>query len=110
MQTEPDRYQATFHERWRHLHDVHVRSLAWLLDAPGLLDPDAPRWEGKIASLAIEPAALARWLEHLDAVPTPLHAWLNMAAVSRLGRGARRANPVVRGARSPAHSQAHGTG
>lgn len=86
MDPEPDRFQVDFHRRWRHLHDPHVRSLAWLLDAPGLLDPGAPRWGGKIATLDLAPLALAQWLAQLDAAPTPLHAYLNLPTVSRLGR------------------------
>ncbi len=80
-------YQSAFHQRWRALHDPHVRSLAWLLEAPDLLDPAASRWQGKIASL---PATAARdalpWLQQLDAAPDPLHAFLDMHRFTRLGR------------------------
>lgn len=86
MLPEPDRFQASFHRRWQHLHDPHVRSLAWLLDSPGLLDPDAARWDGKIATLAIEPMGLAQWLSDLDAAPRSLHEHLNVGSISRLGR------------------------
>ncbi|HEX7634981.1 MAG TPA: DUF1853 domain-containing protein, partial [Noviherbaspirillum sp.] len=44
-------HQAQFHRRWNHLNDPHVRTLAWLLDAPDLLDPQAPQWQGRIASI-----------------------------------------------------------
>ncbi len=86
MQLEPDRFQAAFHQRWHRLHDPHVRSLAWLLDAPGLLNPDAAQWGGKIASLDPDPDGLATWLAGLDAAPDRLHAYLNMPTISRLGR------------------------
>lgn len=86
MLLELDRFQAGFHRRWHHLRDAHVRALAWLLDASDLLDPTAAQWEGKIAILDIDPSALARWLADLDAAPEALHAYLNMASISRLGR------------------------
>ena len=86
MQLEPDRFQAAFHQRWHRLHDPHVRSLAWLLDAPGLLNPDAALWGGKIASLDPDPDRLATWLAGLDAAPDRVHAYLNMPTISRLGR------------------------
>ena len=80
-------YQAAFHQRWQALKDPHVRSLAWLLEGPDLLDPAAPRWHGKIASL---PEAAARdasdWLHQLDAAPEALHAFLNIQRFTRLGR------------------------
>ena len=86
MLPEPDRFQASFHHRWHHLRDPHVRALAWLLDAPDLLDPTATRWDGKIAVPRIDPVFLAQWLAGLDAAPAALHAYLNLASISRLGR------------------------
>ncbi|MBC7414678.1 MAG: DUF1853 family protein [Herminiimonas sp.] len=86
MPPEPDCFQALFHRRWHHLRDVHVRSLAWLLDAPDLLDRNALQWAGKIATLEADPVELDIWLRELDAAPAALHAHLNMAAMSRLGR------------------------
>lgn len=86
MLPEPDRFQAAFHRRWHHLRDPHVRALAWLVDAPGLLNPEAPQWGGKIAILDHDPELLAHWLGELDAAPASLHAYLNMPAISRLGR------------------------
>lgn len=80
-------YQTSFHARWPSLRDAHVRALAWLLDAPNLLDPQAPRWEGKIASL---PAGAADdchdWLLGLDAAPAALHDYLGVHRFTRLGR------------------------
>jgi hypothetical protein len=80
-------FQALFHQRWGHLNDPHVRALAWLLDAPDLLDPAAPRWQGKIATLSngINPE-IAVWLATLDQEPQALHTYLNLQPFSRLGR------------------------
>lgn len=80
-------YQSAFHQRWQALHDPHVRSLAWLLEAPDLLDPAAARWQGKIASLPPTAACDAwPWLQQLDAAPEALHAFLDMHRFTRLGR------------------------
>src|SRR5579864_3830769 len=66
-------FQAQFHQRWNHLNDPHVRALAWLLDAPDLLDLHAPQWQGKVAHIAAaddgEYQNTARWLEALDSEP-----------------------------------------
>jgi hypothetical protein len=87
MGAEPSGFQAGFHQRWSALTDPHVRSLAWLLDAPDLLDPSALRWQGKIASLPANAAtAAAEWLLQLDAKPQALHDFLNMNRFTRLGR------------------------
>lgn len=82
--------QTRFHRRWRHLQDTHVRALAWLLDAPDLLDAQAPQWRGRIASLAMDDSGTGAWLAALDRDPGPLHAFLGMASVTRLGRYAER--------------------
>jgi len=64
-----------------------VRALAWLLDAPDLLDSKAPRWQGKIASLPRNSGErAASWLAELDRAPAALHAYLDVQAFSRLGR------------------------
>ncbi len=79
-------FQAQFHRRWGHLSDPHVRDLAWLLDAPDLLDPDAEQWHGKIASLSSHAATDAQqWLVALDRAPAILHAYLDLHAFTRLG-------------------------
>ena len=46
-----DNYQSYFERRWGHLRRARVRALAWLLDAPDLLDIHDPHWEGRIATL-----------------------------------------------------------
>ena len=91
--TQPPAYahcQSDFHRRWGALQDVHVRALAWLLDAPDLLDPLAPQWGRRIATLDADIDTAAIWLAALDRDPAPLHAYLNMANVTRLGRYAER--------------------
>ncbi|MDB5838828.1 MAG: hypothetical protein JWQ23_780 [Herminiimonas sp.] len=80
-------FQSQFHQRWRHLTDPHVRALAWLIDAPDLLDPQAPQWRGQIAGLPSDAGHDAReWLAALDREPAELHAWLNVQPFARLGR------------------------
>lgn len=79
--------QARFHQRWQHLSDPHVRALAWLLDAPDLLDPQAPQWRGLIATLAGGPdQQIVDWLAALDVAPDALHAYLDIGPYTRLGR------------------------
>jgi len=78
-------FQAHFHHRWNVLRDRHVRALAWLLEAPDLLDPAAPRWRGMLARLPDDPG-LAGWLTALDRAPQPLRDWLDPDPRLRLGR------------------------
>jgi len=78
----PQRFQS----RWAHLGDPPVGTLAWLLDAPGLLDPDAPQWRGRIATLEPPDAETCRWLAALDRAPRALHAFLGLQPFTRLGR------------------------
>ena len=80
-----DTYQANFNRRWGHLTQPHVRALAWLLDAPDLLDPDDPHWEGRIASLGVLPAAIDAWLARIDHDPSGLTAELGERVYTRLG-------------------------
>lgn len=76
-----------FHRRWGHLNDPHVRALAWLLDAPDLLDPGAPQWHGKIATLDVQSREkMQEWLAVLDRSPDVLHAYLDIQPFTRLGR------------------------
>ncbi len=83
-------FQQSFHERWGFLNDPHVRSLAWLLEAPDLLAPAAPQWKGKIGTLEVDPGFAMQWLKELDSQPQELHAWLNLHSFHRLGRYAER--------------------
>lgn len=79
-------HQAQFHRRWNHLNDPHVRALAWLLDAPDLLDAAAPQWAGRIASIGALDQASLNWLAELDSAPGELHACLGIGPLTRLGR------------------------
>ena len=80
-----DSYQARFERRWGHLTRPHVRALAWLLDAPDLLDPASPHWQGRIASLDAVGQDTADWLAALEQDPVPLEAALGERHYSRLG-------------------------
>ena len=80
-----DSYQAQFARRWRHLSRPHVRALAWLLDAPGLLDQEHPVWAGKVAAPAALTAQMNDWLTRLDRDPAPLDAALGARNWTRLG-------------------------
>ncbi|HVK94969.1 MAG TPA: DUF1853 family protein [Noviherbaspirillum sp.] len=79
-------FQAQFHQRWNYLVDPHVRTLAWLLDAPDLLDPDAPSWHGRVATLGLVDEQTENWLAALDRSPEKLQAYLGLGPFTRLGR------------------------
>lgn len=83
--TAPDSFQACFERRWGHLTRPHVRALAWLLDAPDLLDPAAPHWQGRIATVGAMTQDTADWLAALERDPIPLEAALGERHYSRLG-------------------------
>jgi hypothetical protein len=80
-----DNYQAQFARRWGHLRRPHVRALAWLLDAPGLLDPDDSHWAGKIAAPGPISMEVGAWLARLDLDPAELDAALGQRPTTRLG-------------------------
>jgi hypothetical protein len=84
--TDTENYQSRFHRRWSALNDPHVRALAWLLDAPDLLDIDAPQWRDRIATLGPVTPKTDAWLRHLDRHPEPLYAYLGAQPYRRLGR------------------------
>ncbi|RZI41937.1 DUF1853 family protein [Herbaspirillum sp. HC18] len=90
MQTLSDHpvlsHQQQFHQRWNFLSDPHVRTLAWLLDAPDLLDPAASQWQGKIASIGPVDSSTVDWLAALDRSPQELHDYLGLQPFTRLGR------------------------
>jgi hypothetical protein len=91
--SDADRFQWRFERAWPHLTRPHVRALAWLLDAPDLLDPAAAVWGGRIVSLAqLErdttsggAAFDAALLASLEQDPAPLDAALGARFYSRLG-------------------------
>ncbi|MEO7496959.1 MAG: DUF1853 family protein [Massilia sp.] len=85
MSAPADTYQAHFARRWGHLRRPHVRALAWLIDAPDLLDPHDPGWHGQIATLGAASSAVAAWLASLDADPAALDASLGEKPYTRLG-------------------------
>jgi hypothetical protein len=78
-------YQDYFERRWGHLRRARVRALAWLLDAPDLLDVHDPHWEGRIATLGPISPETERWLVDLDADPSALDAALGAKMITRLG-------------------------
>jgi hypothetical protein len=80
-----DTYQAYFERRWGHLRRARVRALAWLLDAPDLLDIHDPHWNGRVATLGSMTPDTERWLVELDADPAPLDAALGAKPTTRLG-------------------------
>lgn len=85
MAAPASNYQARFERRWGRLAQPHVRALAWLLDAPDLLDPRDPHWEGKIASLGELTPDVDVWLAALDADPARLLDALGTRVYTRLG-------------------------
>ena len=85
MQAPAESYQERFHRRWGHLRRARVRALAWLLDAPDLLDASDPVWAGRIATLGPVTPETAAWLNRLDLDPTPLDEALGAKVHTRLG-------------------------
>lgn len=85
MHDPTDTYQDYFERRWGHLRRARVRALAWLLDAPDLLDVHDPHWEGRIATLGPVTPETERWLVDLDADPSALDAALGAKMITRLG-------------------------
>lgn len=85
MRDPADSYQEQFHRRWRHLRRARVRALAWLLDAPDLLDVNDPGWHGKVGTLGPVTPEVAQWLADLDHDPSALDAALGNRMYTRLG-------------------------
>jgi len=85
MDAPAESYQACFHRRWGHLRRARVRALAWLLDAPDMLDAADPLWAGRIADLGPVSQDVAAWLARLDHDPAPLEAALGAKTYTRLG-------------------------
>jgi hypothetical protein len=80
-----DNYQSYFERRWGHLRRARVRALAWLLDAPDLLDIHEPHWQGRIATLGPVTPETERWLAGLDQDPSALDEALGAKMTTRLG-------------------------
>ncbi|WP_020654291.1 DUF1853 family protein [Massilia niastensis] len=78
-------YQESFHRRWGHLRRARVRALAWLLDAPDLLDIHDPQWAGRVAALGPVTPEVADWLARTDHDPAALDAALGPRVYTRLG-------------------------
>ncbi len=78
-------YQEGFHRRWGHLRRARVRALAWLLDAPDLLDAADPQWAGRIATIGPILPETVEWLTRLDHDPTLLDEALGGKVYTRLG-------------------------
>ncbi|MFC0252480.1 DUF1853 family protein [Massilia consociata] len=85
MDTAAESYQQGFHRRWGHLRRARVRALAWLLDAPDLLDAHDPLWAGRVATLDPVTPEVAQWLNRLDHDPSRLDAALGARIYTRLG-------------------------
>ena len=87
MMPEPaeGNYQARFQQRWPHLTHPDVRNLAWLLDAPVLLNRQHPRWNGLLAELPEVVQGTADWLAQLNRSPQPLLDFLAIHPHTRLG-------------------------
>jgi hypothetical protein len=85
VRDQTETYQDYFERRWGHLRRARVRALAWLLDAPDLLDVHDPHWEGRIATIGPVTPETERWLAELDADPAPLDAALGSKIMTRLG-------------------------
>jgi hypothetical protein len=85
MDAPTETHQQRFHRRWPELTEPHVRALAWLLDAPDLLDPAAPEWQGAIATLPVVEGGVRDWLLALQADPAPLHQALGPRPYTRIG-------------------------
>ncbi|MES2934345.1 MAG: DUF1853 family protein [Pseudomonadota bacterium] len=79
-----DSHQQTFHQRWNHLVNPHVRALAWLLDAPDLLDLLARQWHGKVAILGPMSDDVQNWVTMLDQTPDAINAVMAQSSF-RLG-------------------------
>ena len=68
------------------LGDRHVRALAWLLEAPDLLAVQAPRWQGRIATVGSLSEMDVTWLHALDKTPRQLYVAIDGQPSNRLGR------------------------
>ncbi|MBY0573065.1 MAG: DUF1853 family protein, partial [Undibacterium sp.] len=84
-------FQNEFHSEWHQLKDKHVRSLAWMLTAPDLLEKNSAIWWQQIGEMAIpNRPKLHKWLHALDEHPTALHEMLKLHQFTRIGHYAER--------------------
>jgi uncharacterized protein len=82
---DPENYQTRYQRRWRHVQNTHVRSLAWLLDSPSLLNAAHPRWANALAQLPEMSQQVQTWLTDLDRAPQVLEEFLALHPHTRLG-------------------------
>ncbi len=83
--SQPGPAGYSFEQRWGQLTHTHVRALAWLLDAPNLLDAATPHWRGSIGSLPALTGDDIAWIHQLDRDPKALDAALGERPHTRLG-------------------------
>ncbi|MFZ6772938.1 DUF1853 family protein [Undibacterium sp. SXout7W] len=82
-------FQSEFHRQWQQLADPHVRSLAWLLTSPDLLEHLSPVWLGASLNPPLPfISGVVDWLLSLDSSPQQLqqlHLMLARKKHRRLG-------------------------
>lgn len=85
MSITPNFY-TDFFKHFGHLHNRHVRSLAWLLSSPDIFDHRAPAWADKLAAPIVLDESLQDWLLALDNAPQKLEEYLDVNSARRLGK------------------------
>ena len=81
-------YQAGFERRWGHLRRPHVRALAWLLDAPDLLDPALPiRLRSLLRRHGLPPTALRVEVTETVVMSDPEMITGNLEQIRTMGIG-----------------------
>ena len=78
-------YQALFQQRWGHLRNLHVRNLAWVIDAPALPQAGHAHWQQQLAPATEISAQLQAWLWQQECAPAALLQFLALHAHTRLG-------------------------
>ncbi|MCD6026516.1 MAG: hypothetical protein K0R08_1035 [Solimicrobium sp.] len=78
-------YPFHFHQRWPQLVNRHVRSLAWILDSPNLLNINCDTWDNQLAELPPLNQSTVNWLLELEKNPEPLANYLAVHPQTRLG-------------------------
>lgn len=79
---------GNFYRIYGHLSNQDVRSLAWLLTAPDLLNYGAQLWQGKVGALPVlqTQEQLLDYLTQLDRAPERLYHYLEKKSFTRLGK------------------------